>query len=132
VKDTVPRALKLISYGVTDVGMKRRHNEDVFLIDEDLGLYLVADGMGGHAAGEVASRIAADTISGYLEKIRMGNAETWPEHWDTERKAASNILRDAILKAHAQVMSAVDDDPARREWEQRSSPLFTTRRQTPF
>jgi len=114
VKNSAPQALKLISYGSTDVGMKRRHNEDVFLIDEDLGLYLVADGMGGHASGEVASRIAADTIRNYLEKIQMSNAETWPEHWDSERRASSNLLRDAILSAHQHVMSAVDEDPARR------------------
>ena len=40
--------------GATDVGMKRRLNEDVFVVDSDAGMYLVADGMGGHAAGEVA------------------------------------------------------------------------------
>lgn len=114
MKNAAPKALRLISYGVTDVGMKRRHNEDVFLVDEDLGLYLVADGMGGHAAGEVASRIAADTIRAYLEKVQMGNSETWPEHWDSERRAAGNILRDAIQSAHRHVMSAVDEDPARR------------------
>lgn len=108
------QALRLISYGQTDVGMKRRHNEDVFLIDEDLGLYLVADGMGGHAAGEVASRIAADSVRAYLEGMQMNNSETWPEHWDCDYKVSSNLLRDAISSAHRQVMDAVEVDPARR------------------
>ena len=46
----------------TDVGMKREHNEDSYLINEDLGLYVVCDGMGGAAGGEIASRMAVDTI----------------------------------------------------------------------
>jgi protein phosphatase len=46
----------------TDVGLKRANNEDCFLMDPDLGLYIVADGMGGHSGGEVASHLAVKTI----------------------------------------------------------------------
>ena len=50
------------SFGITDVGLKREKNEDNFLLNEELNLYVVADGMGGHAGGEVASAICVNTI----------------------------------------------------------------------
>lgn len=51
----------------TDVGATRDHNEDCLLVDEELGLYVVADGMGGHAAGEVASKMAVETVRASLK-----------------------------------------------------------------
>lgn len=98
------------SYGGTDVGRKRQLNEDVFLIDEKLGVYVVADGMGGHAAGEVASRLAADEI---LRDFGLGAAreqETWPDHWDMSSSTAANRLGDAILAGHERVTNAVSRD----------------------
>lgn len=97
----------LEAWGDTDVGMKRRLNEDVYLIDEENGVYLVADGMGGHTAGEVASRIAANAIQSVLRNGKQLEDVTWPEHWDTERSAAANSLVDAIIEAHARVTEAV-------------------------
>ena len=94
-------------WGATDVGMKRRVNEDVFLVDEDLGVYLVADGMGGHAAGEVASRLAADEIMRSLSEHATLDNETWPEHWNMARSATANLLVDAILAGHDRVTRAV-------------------------
>jgi protein phosphatase len=96
--------------GATDVGRKRQLNEDVFLIDDDLGLYLVADGMGGHAAGEVASRLAADEILSSLGDPSAANDETWPEHWDRGRTETANHLIDAILSGHTRVTNAVNRD----------------------
>ena len=63
--------LKLTIFGMTDVGRVRQNNEDFFLVKPEIGLYLVADGMGGALAGEKASRVAADTLAEVV-----GNGET--------------------------------------------------------
>ncbi len=102
--------MELEAWGGTDVGMKRRLNEDVFLLEPDLGLFLVADGMGGHAAGEVASRLAADEIVRVFRREPGDSHDTWPEHWDSERSPAANRLVDAILSGHQRVSRAVARD----------------------
>ncbi len=56
--------MKILCCGMSDTGRKRDHNEDSFLIDEELSLFVVADGMGGHAGGGTASRLAVETIDG--------------------------------------------------------------------
>jgi PPM family protein phosphatase len=58
----------------TDVGRKRSGNEDSFCVARELGLFLVADGMGGHAAGEVASRLAVETIQDWMRKYARGES----------------------------------------------------------
>ena len=55
----------LESAAITDVGRRRKGNEDSYFLDDDLQLYIVADGMGGHKAGEVASRMVADTVPAF-------------------------------------------------------------------
>jgi protein phosphatase len=61
-------AVQLLAAGLTDVGRGRVHNEDTVLVRTELGLYLLADGAGGHNAGNVASALAATSIANYLEK----------------------------------------------------------------
>ena len=73
----------LRAQGVTDKGRVRQTNEDCFAIDERLGLCLVADGMGGHNAGEVASRLAVGAVVEYLREAGLlsepaGEASVWP------------------------------------------------------
>lgn len=64
------RAVKVMrsAFGVSDIGRRRLSNEDAFLVDDELGLYVVADGMGGHNAGEVASGEAVDTLHGMVKR----------------------------------------------------------------
>ncbi len=64
------------SAGLTDVGQRRDNNEDEFLIDDSLGFYIVADGMGGHKAGEVASKMVVETVYDYLRTANKKDDET--------------------------------------------------------
>lgn len=70
--------LKLRASGLTDVGRKRKHNEDNLFLSPPHGLYVVADGMGGHASGEVASQIAVETLGRFFEETAMDEDKTWP------------------------------------------------------
>jgi protein phosphatase len=98
------------AWGATDVGLKRKLNEDVFYLDSEAGVFLVADGMGGHAAGEVASRVASDEIVRSYRSVTGDSDETWPEHWSTERSAVANKIVDAIVAGHHRVTSAMNND----------------------
>ncbi|MCP4502636.1 MAG: cyclic nucleotide-binding domain-containing protein [Deltaproteobacteria bacterium] len=89
--------MKTLAFGQTDVGRKRAHNEDTFIIDDDVGAYIVCDGMGGAAAGEVAAEMASTLTLDYLREnidtiSRFGKS---PEDNDD----VVNLLRQAIEKA---------------------------------
>lgn len=64
--------MRVVSAGITDVGLKRDHNEDNYLINEELNLFVVADGMGGHAGGEYASAIAVNTVEEIIASMGVG------------------------------------------------------------
>lgn len=97
--------------GISDVGLQRDHNEDCFSVLEDYDLYVVADGMGGHRAGDVASRLATETIAEFFRKSAQEEV-TWPFHFDSALSEEENRLLTAIRlanrKIHEHSMSSPD------------------------
>lgn len=91
--------------GVTDKGRVRPVNEDCWAFDDARSLCVVADGMGGHKAGEVAARIAVDTVVRFLRSDATGVAD-WPFGYDRSLSFVGNRLRTAIHLAHVQVQQA--------------------------
>lgn len=90
----------------TDVGLRRENNQDSFLIDESLGLYLVADGMGGHRGGEVASRIAVDTIRDVVDRTLKESGSRKPNPRALLAKAyeqASHRIYDRSMENNAEL-----------------------------
>ncbi|MFH1176640.1 MAG: protein phosphatase 2C domain-containing protein [Acidobacteriota bacterium] len=100
--------MKFESFGLSDRGLRRHHNEDAFLLRDDLGLVVVADGMGGHAAGEVAAGIAVSEVECVIEANRGLREETWPAEWDVRLSFNANCLGRAITSAHRRVTGAVE------------------------
>ena len=100
----------LAAFGLTDVGRKRKHNEDAYLLDEERGLFVVADGMGGHAAGEVASRITVESIQEFIASTEEGQDSSWPFGFGG-RAAEGNRLTAAVERANEKVMRAVQNRP---------------------
>ena len=103
--------LKVESAVATHSGMRREGNEDAFCVRPDLGLYIVADGMGGHAAGEVASKTAVDTIEAFINDTRDADANrTWPFPYDTTLSMAGNRLKAAFRLANRRLGVAMAGD----------------------
>ena len=101
--------MNLNAVGLTHVGRQRQHNEDSFLVAEDAMLYLVADGMGGHAAGEIASRIAVDSISEFILHTKEDDG-TWPHAYYDHYRRATNRLMAAVRLANTRVLEAMRKD----------------------
>src|SRR6476646_8328640 len=85
--------MRAIASGMTDVGLQRDHNEDSYAVLTEYDLFIVADGMGGHRAGDVASRLATDSIAEFFRSTAQEDA-TWPFHFDTSLSERSIRSRD--------------------------------------
>ena len=84
------------SAGITDRGKKRQANEDALFLEDTLGLYVVADGMGGHQAGEVASRLVVESIRNYIKNCQENAAAENPIYCDETLSKEANRLLSGI------------------------------------
>jgi PPM family protein phosphatase len=94
--------MRAIAAGLSDVGKQRVHNEDRFILLPEFNVFVVADGMGGHQSGEVASRMAASTIAMYF---RNGA---------TDDRSLGDNLRAAVIHANTRIFTRADDSRAHR------------------
>lgn len=91
--------MRITAAGLSDVGLQREHNEDTWACHAQYGLYLVADGMGGHQSGEVASGMAAAGMLAFFEATEKEDA-TWPFPIDPNLTLAENRLSASIKLAN--------------------------------
>lgn len=105
----------IVGAAATHVGKVRDHNEDSHFVDEASGLFLVCDGMGGHAAGEVASALAVQTIRGrWLEAETQRAAEAWLQLGTAQaKKQMFGAIREGVVAAHDRILAEGAEDDAK-------------------
>jgi protein phosphatase len=110
--------IQIRAAALTDVGRKRKMNEDSFTAADNLGLYVVADGMGGHAAGEVASRLAVESILRHISGAETGNAtapsDASTRSLDDDRPVPARRVLSAIRMANQEIVRSVREDQSTR------------------
>jgi protein phosphatase len=98
-------------HGISDTGCVRTDNEDRILMDADLGVFIVADGMGGHRHGELAAELVIATLRYYLDSSRNRRELTWPFGYNFNLSLEANRLVTGILLANRQVWRRSGDGP---------------------
>ncbi|MCE5195394.1 MAG: Stp1/IreP family PP2C-type Ser/Thr phosphatase [Nitrospiraceae bacterium] len=92
--------MNIIAHGKTDKGLKRSRNEDSFIVDSEHNLFIVADGMGGHASGDVASSLAVETTRDFVKKALADSEITWPFGINQSLDREINILSSGMKLAN--------------------------------
>ncbi|MBI4914127.1 MAG: Stp1/IreP family PP2C-type Ser/Thr phosphatase [Acidobacteria bacterium] len=104
--------MRWVAAGRSDVGCVRKHNEDSLHLDPGLGLFVVADGLGGHAAGEVASRIVVDRVASFVSQT-IEKDRTWPLEYDVNLSYDGNRLKVALLLSDQAIAEDIRNNPER-------------------
>ena len=107
----IPAALKVSSWAGTDVGLKREINEDSFLADSNINLFIVADGMGGHAGGDIASRMAVEIVRDRVRQTRSTGSMFNRTAAEQESALLLKMLNDAISEASSRIFEASEQHP---------------------
>ena len=102
--------MKLRYAGLTHVGMKRTHNEDNLALLPEESLYIVADGMGGHASGEVASQMSVETITSFFRMTTKDEEVTWPFKEEKNLRYDENRLVAAIKFSNQRIYESAARD----------------------
>ena len=120
--------MKIISFGATDPGKKRANNEDSYLVNDELRIYAVADGVGGSEAGEVASRIAVDTIAEAMPDLLGDKDRTPPAEVRSGDVPELAAFRNSVLLANGHIIEEAGKDPARTGMGTTLTALFLARK----
>jgi protein phosphatase len=113
VASSEARSVPVAAHAVSHVGCVRETNEDAWHVDVEHGVFIVADGMGGHSAGEVASGLAVETICEFLARSRIDDGFTWPFGIDANLTDEGNRVATAVRLANRKVYTAADAQPDR-------------------
>ena len=104
--------LRLEAAASSHAGQVRQDNEDVFGLFLDQRLFVVADGMGGRAAGEIAAQLAVDAVEAFFREHHSTPAEAWPFPLDARYSRAVNLLRVGLKVANRRIREEAQKDPA--------------------
>lgn len=120
-------SLPTFSWAVTsDPGLRRSSNEDSYCTRADLGLFIVADGMGGHVAGEVASRVAVEAIQVFIQETAGADKnQTWPFPFEPDLSLEANRLKAAFRLANRRIASTIADSHDLRGMATTASAILT-------
>lgn len=97
------------SFALSDPGLVRSKNEDRYLINPESHLYQIADGMGGHTAGEEAARLTVATVDDFVSLLELSREITWPFGYDISSPFEYNVLRTGLLLANLRVFQTANE-----------------------